>query len=460
MATVAELDAQWEAQYQVVLAKKQELTAAQQAVAVSPAYQNGTEAERLALGQTGAVEAARLAFNTENQKLTALKKELDAAKAAEETNAATTSQGTLSEVQVTSTQDDANPTATTKAKSTNTLSEVVVTAKPEKESLPKGAPGARTFNPLSNFSSYTYHITLYMITPYTYNKFIEQGNKGISPKDMFVVAESGGTNTNGKNFRLFADLDYYIDDFNFQTYLSTNATKGASVDSLAFNFKIYEPFGFSFMSRLKAAALSIVKKSTLPGHDKAPHHLQQLYMIGIKFYGYDANGNLVTDDTSNQLVPNTATYSISSGTESYDQFADNGVFARYFPISLTEVQFKLDGKTTHLTHKKAELSDIMAETEKEESFLLNKSAELRGKSEERLLAAYDRIRTSVRNGLAVVSIERGASAGSFFTIPPQTQMEIAARKKIITDEHSGRILVDGLLADEEKEKMEKLFATI
>ncbi|MGB1314075.1 MAG: C4-type zinc ribbon domain-containing protein, partial [Bizionia paragorgiae] len=60
-------------------------------------------------------------------------------------------------------------------------------------------------------------------------------------------------------------------------------------------------------------------------------------------------------------------------------------------------------------------------------------------------------------GLAVVPIERGASGGSYFTIPPQVQMEIGARKKIITDEHSGRILVDGLLAQEEKEKMEKMF---
>ena len=127
---------------------------------------------------------------------------------------------------------------------------------------------------------------------------------------------------------------------------------------------------------------------------------------------------------------------------------------------VAQTKEKLDGKQTHLKHKKAELSDIMAETEKEENFLSAKSEELRGQIEERLIAAYDRIRNSVRNGLAVVSIERGASAGSFFTIPPQTQMEIAARKKIITDEHSGRILVDGLLADEEKEKMDKLFASI
>jgi len=119
---------------------------------------------------------------------------------------------------------------------------------------------------------------------------------------------------------------------------------------------------------------------------------------------------------------------------------------------------KLDQKTTHLKHKKAELSDIMSETQKEESFLIEKSSEFEGQIEERLLAAYKRIRNSVRNGLAVVSIERGASAGSFFTIPPQIQVEIASRKKIITDEHSGRILVDAVLADEEKEKMEKLFA--
>jgi predicted nucleic acid-binding Zn-ribbon protein len=90
--------------------------------------------------------------------------------------------------------------------------------------------------------------------------------------------------------------------------------------------------------------------------------------------------------------------------------------------------------------------------------LLKSSKEFEGAIEERLLGAYKRIRSSVRNGLAVVSIERGASAGSYFTIPPQTQVEIAARKKIITDEHSGRILVDASLAEEEREKMEKLFA--
>jgi predicted nucleic acid-binding Zn-ribbon protein len=121
---------------------------------------------------------------------------------------------------------------------------------------------------------------------------------------------------------------------------------------------------------------------------------------------------------------------------------------------------RLESKSNHLKHKKSELDAILAETAKEEAFLSEKSTEFQNLIEERLLNAYKRIRGSVRNGLAVVSIERGASAGSFFTIPPQTQVEIASRKKIITDEHSGRILVDSVLAEEEKEKMEQLFSKI
>ncbi|WP_298425153.1 C4-type zinc ribbon domain-containing protein [uncultured Kordia sp.] len=127
-------------------------------------------------------------------------------------------------------------------------------------------------------------------------------------------------------------------------------------------------------------------------------------------------------------------------------------------IVIAQTKERLDQRESHLKHKKAELNDILEETKREEEFLLQKSEEFEKLIEDRLLAAYKRIRRNVRNGLAVVKIERGASGGSYFTIPPQVQVEIASRKKIITDEHSGRILVDPALADEEKIKMEKLFA--
>ncbi|MCK5824070.1 MAG: hypothetical protein KAG96_01540 [Ichthyobacteriaceae bacterium] len=121
---------------------------------------------------------------------------------------------------------------------------------------------------------------------------------------------------------------------------------------------------------------------------------------------------------------------------------------------------RLTARKGHYEHKSSELEGILAETKKEEELLISKSIEFAALIEERYLTAYRRIRKNANNGLAVVSIERGASAGSFFTIPPQRQLEIAQRKRIILDEYSGRVLVDSLLAEEEKEKMEKLFTSI
>ncbi|NER09267.1 hypothetical protein SAMN06265375_1011241 [Muriicola jejuensis] len=127
---------------------------------------------------------------------------------------------------------------------------------------------------------------------------------------------------------------------------------------------------------------------------------------------------------------------------------------------IAETKEKLSEREAHLKHKKSELDAILAETEKEEKALLEQSDIFEQQIEERLVQAYKRIRSNVKNGLAVVPIERGASGGSFFTIPPQVQVEIASRKKIITDEHSGRILVDPVLAEEEQEKMHKMFDKI
>jgi len=120
----------------------------------------------------------------------------------------------------------------------------------------------------------------------------------------------------------------------------------------------------------------------------------------------------------------------------------------------------INSDANHLKHKKSELDTILSETEKEEDTLNKKSEKYKQLIEERLVAAYTRIRKNVKNGLAVVPIERGAAGGSYFTIPPQVIVEIASRKKIITDEHSGRILVDEVLATEQKTKMEKLFAKL
>ncbi len=136
-------------------------------------------------------------------------------------------------------------------------------------------------------------------------------------------------------------------------------------------------------------------------------------------------------------------------------------------VGIEEKKEKLEETTTlkderkaHLDHKKDELNSIMKETEKEESALMKKSEEFEKKIDDSLLISYKKIRSSVKNGLAIVPVERGASAGSFFVIPPQVQLDIASRKKFITDEYSGRILVDKDLAEDEEKKMEKIFNSI
>ena len=117
---------------------------------------------------------------------------------------------------------------------------------------------------------------------------------------------------------------------------------------------------------------------------------------------------------------------------------------------------RFNQRQADLDAKKAELEEIIAETQAEEDLLQSHSEKMADTIDDRLVNSYRRIRGAAKNGLAVVPIEREASAGSFIKIPPQRQIDIAQRKRIIVDEHSGRILVDKELADEELDRMNAL----
>ncbi len=102
----------------------------------------------------------------------------------------------------------------------------------------------------------------------------------------------------------------------------------------------------------------------------------------------------------------------------------------------------LKDREEDLVRKKSELKEITEETKIEEEKLRSKSEKIESFIEPRLLTAFKRIRKNARNGLAVVTIQRNACGGCFNKIPPQRQMDIANRKKIIVCEYCGRILVD------------------
>lgn len=116
-------------------------------------------------------------------------------------------------------------------------------------------------------------------------------------------------------------------------------------------------------------------------------------------------------------------------------------------VSLDQTNSRLEERKNDLEIKKNELSSIVEETEKEEEELVARSNESEQLIEERLLAAYKRIRKNARNGLAVVKIERDACGGCFNKIPPQHQLDIRMHKKIIVCEYCGRILIDQDIVD-------------
>lgn len=110
--------------------------------------------------------------------------------------------------------------------------------------------------------------------------------------------------------------------------------------------------------------------------------------------------------------------------------------------TVTSSKKALKEREEDLDRKKGELKEITEETKIEEEKLRSKSEKIETFIEARLLTAFKRIRKNARNGLAVVTIQRDACGGCFNKIPPQRQMDIANRKKIIVCEYCGRILVD------------------
>ena len=109
-------------------------------------------------------------------------------------------------------------------------------------------------------------------------------------------------------------------------------------------------------------------------------------------------------------------------------------------------------RRTDLDIKKSELDEIIAETRAEEEKLRERSKNLESTIDPRLLSAFKRIRKNSRNGLGVVYVQRDACGGCFNKIPPQRQLDIRMRKKIIVCEYCGRIMIDPELAGVQMEQ--------
>ncbi|MBI1836664.1 MAG: hypothetical protein HYR91_05310 [Flavobacteriia bacterium] len=115
--------------------------------------------------------------------------------------------------------------------------------------------------------------------------------------------------------------------------------------------------------------------------------------------------------------------------------------------TLEEAKNRLEFRKVDLATKKSELDEIVGETQKDEEKLIAASETAKAKIEERLIFAYSRLRNNAKNGLSVVPVERDCCGGCFNKIPPQRQLEIETKRKVIVCEHCGRILIPGSMAE-------------
>ena len=119
---------------------------------------------------------------------------------------------------------------------------------------------------------------------------------------------------------------------------------------------------------------------------------------------------------------------------------------------IERAKHQLEERRADLSMKKSELDEIVSETKAEEEKLREKAHNLEQSIEPRLLSAFKRIRKNSRNGLGIVYVQRDACGGCFNKIPPQRQLDIRMRKKIIVCEYCGRIMIDPELAGVKIEK--------
>jgi hypothetical protein len=202
-------------------------------------------------------------------------------------------------------------------------------------------------NPLSKFTSYTYGLSLYMVTAEALNNFTKKGGTltGIKGKNsgVYIVAQSGGINSDVEDRAITIDrklgggspgYDYYLDDFEVSSYLPGGSNKGTA--STEVKFKITEPYGFSFLRDLSIAATNINKASDFTKKldpSKQPNAISQYFIMGVKFYGYDVNGDVVTGGNP-----------LAQGYDNGDDTDPNAVIQRFYPLKLSNMKFSLDGK--------------------------------------------------------------------------------------------------------------------
>lgn len=255
-----------------------------------------------------------------------------------------------------------------------------------------GGIGKRLKNPLGWFASYTYQLSLYIINQKDYDTFVASGRQDISGAKL--ILQSGGVQDDSKR-ATGIEHDYYIDNLKIKTIPSTANQSPATTSEIT--FQIIEPYGFSLISRLKMAADAIkpADPGTSGSSDGPANPTRQFYILGIRFFGYDINGNLLN---GSEIFPGEIDKLDPRVTGD-----SKGVFETYFDILIDTMKFKIDGRATTYNIKATPVATSVA---------------------------YNNKRGRIDNGAKVVAGEVGEAIRNLLAKLQSTQEDLVKAKKI------------------------------
>ena len=167
-------------------------------------------------------------------------------------------------------------------------------------------------------------------------------NKG----GAYLIAQSGGINNSSEQRAPGFDTDFYIEDLKFTHFVSPNESQAAATN-IDISFKIIEPYGFSFIAKLRKAQDALQSRSSALGYNELRSSIRNTFVLGIKFLGYDENGELIDPNKYS------STLGLPVGNAS-------GIYERFIDILISEMKFKLDGKSVTYNIEAKEASLVLA----------------------------------------------------------------------------------------------------
>jgi hypothetical protein len=183
------------------------------------------------------------------------------------------------------------------------------------------APIVAKENILSLLSTYTYSVSIYLMSPEEFSQLIAAQQKILPSKQLLI--QSAGAPVGERN--QWFNLDFYIEDLRIESVVGTQGS-GSVHNALTLEFRIVEPNGITFLNRLNNAVIEHIGTS-----QSNINAFSQMYLMVIRFYGYDQNGLPVT----------------GAQIGNRDQLTDqNSVVEKFIPFTITNFKYKIDSKAT------------------------------------------------------------------------------------------------------------------